>query len=85
MANIIIVKDMSTALSEYDPFLWKCDRCGKEKQYTQEEIDHKKKPWLDPEQHERNFSVSCPFCHTGEMEPPTFVSFGGFFADLTNE
>jgi hypothetical protein len=85
MANIIVVKDVSIALTEHDPFVWKCDRCGKERKYTQEEIDRKKKPWPDPLNHDRDYAVSCPFCDIGEMEPPTFVSFGGFLKDLTNE
>jgi hypothetical protein len=85
MANIIVVKNMHSALEDHDPFLWKCNRCGKEHQYTQEEIDQKKKPWPDPKQHERDYCVSCPFCQTGEMEPPTFVSFGGFLEGLTDE
>jgi hypothetical protein len=85
MANIIIVTDISKALEEHDPFLWKCDSCGKEKLYTQEEIDRKKKPWPDPQNHDRDYYVSCPFCTTGEMEPPTFVSFSGFLEGLLDE
>ena len=74
MAN---TKAVSTIPDDFDPFLWKCNCCGKEKTYTQEEIDRQKQPWPDPANHERDYYVSCPFCHTGEMEPPTFVSFGG--------
>lgn len=79
MANIIVVKDFSKALEEHDPFIWKCDLCGKERKYTQEEIDKQKKQWHDPQNHDRDYFVTCPFCRKGEMEPPTFVSFGGFF------
>jgi hypothetical protein len=79
MANIIKGKNMATALSEHDPFIWKCDSCGKERKYTQEEIDRKKKPWPDPQKHDRDYYVTCPICHTGKMEPPTFVSFFGAF------
>lgn len=85
MANVIVVKNMETALSDHDPFIWKCDSCGKEKHYTQEEIDEKKKLWPDPERHERDYYVTCPFCHKGEMEPPTFVSFGGFLEGIADE
>lgn len=85
MANVIVVKNVGKALEEYDPFIWKCDSCGKDRKYTQKEIDKKKKPWPDPRCHERDYYVSCPFCNNGEMEPPTFVSFGGFLEDLTNE
>lgn len=77
MANIIIVENMTTALAQHNPFLWKCDRCGKEKLYTQEEIDTTHKPWPDPQNHDYDFYVICPFCGKGVMEPPTFVSFGG--------
>jgi hypothetical protein len=76
---------MSKALTEHDPFLWKCDSCGKEKLYAQEEINNTHKPWPDPQNHERDYYVSCPFCTKGVMEPPTFVSFGGILGDLTNE
>lgn len=79
MANIIVVTDMSKALDEYDPFIWKCDSCRKEKKYTQKEIDTEKKPWRDPQNHDRDYYVSCPLCTKGKMEPPTFVSFGGIF------
>jgi hypothetical protein len=85
MANIIVVKDMATVFEEYDPFIWKCDSCGKEKLYTQEEIDTTHKPWPDPQNHDRDYYVTCPFCDKGVMEPPEFVSFGGFLEDLTNE
>ena len=79
MANIIVVKNMATALSEHDPFIWKCGSCGKDRKYTQKEIDKTKKPWPDPQNHERDYYVSCPFCQKGEMEPPTFISFFGAF------
>jgi hypothetical protein len=85
MANIIVVKDMATVFEKHDPFVWKCDSCGKEKLYTQKEIDTTHKPWPDPENHERDYYITCPFCNKGVMEPPTFVSFGGFLEDLTNE
>lgn len=85
MANIIVVKDMATVFEEYDPFIWKYDSCGKEKLYTQEEIDTTHKPWPDPQNHDRDYYVTCPFCDKGVMEPPEFVSFGGFLEDLTNE
>ena len=42
MANIIVVKDMSKALEEHDPFICRCDSCGKERKYTQKTIDKKK-------------------------------------------
>ncbi|MBV8893893.1 MAG: hypothetical protein JO266_18310 [Acidobacteria bacterium] len=85
MANIIVVKDMSTALAKHDPFVWKCDCCGKERTYTQEEIDKTKKPWPDPQNHDRDYHVTCQFCSRGEMEPPSFVSFGGFLEGLTDK
>jgi len=85
MANVIVVKDMATVLEEYDPFIWKCDRCGKERKYAQEEIDKIHKPWPDPQNHEYDFYITCPFCNQGVMEPPTFVSFGGFLEGLIDK
>jgi hypothetical protein len=61
MANIIVVKDMSKALEEHDPFLWKCDSCGKKRKYTQEDFDTTHKPWPDPEKYDYAFFITCPF------------------------
>ncbi len=83
MANTKIFN--KTTPNEFDPFLWKCDSCGKERQYTEEEIDKKKKPYADPQNHHYDFYVSCPFCKIGVMEPPEFVSFGGIFEDFNDQ
>jgi hypothetical protein len=37
MANTKIIHNDIPA--DFDPYLWKCDSCGKERKYTQEEID----------------------------------------------
>ncbi len=85
MANIIVVKDMAKALGEHDPFQWKCDSCGKEKLYTQKEIDKTKKPWPDPQNHDSDNYVTCPFCKKGVMEPPTFITFGGLLEGIAGK
>jgi translation initiation factor 2 beta subunit (eIF-2beta)/eIF-5 len=85
MANVIVVKNMATALEDHDPYIWKCSACGKEKKYTQEEIDKKKKPWSDPQNHDMDYYVTCPFCKKGEMEPPTFVSYSGAFEKMNKK
>jgi hypothetical protein len=82
MANTKIVKQIP---DEFDPFLWKCDSCGKERQYTEEEIDKTKKPYADPQNHPYDFYITCPFCSKGVMEPPELVSFSGAFEDFTEE
>jgi hypothetical protein len=82
MANTNVVKKVPF---DFDPFLWKCDSCGKEKQFTQKEIDKTKKPYSDPQNHSFDFYISCSFCHKGVMEPPELVSFGGAFEDFNEE
>jgi hypothetical protein len=77
MANTKIIHNDIPA--DFDPYLWKCDSCGKERKYTQEEIDRQKKPWKDPQNHDRDYYVTCPFCNKGEMELPELVFFGGVF------
>ena len=82
MANTKIVKEV---LDDFDPFLWKCESCGKERQYTKEEIDKTKQPYADPQYHPYDFYVTCPSCKKGVMEPPELVSFGGIFEDFNEE
>jgi len=62
---------------DFDPYIWKCDSCGKERKYTQEEITTTHKPWPDPQNHDRDYYITCPFCGKGVMEPPELVLFGG--------
>lgn len=81
MANSIVVKNLDTAFEQHDPYIWKCDSCGKERKYTQKEIDTTKKPWPDPQNHPSDNYVTCPFCTKGVMEPPEFVCFSGLFGD----
>jgi len=68
--------------AEFDPYCFKCDSCGKEKQYTEEEIDTTKKPYPDPRNHAFDFYITCPFCKKGVMEPPEVVSFFGAFEEF---
>jgi hypothetical protein len=75
MADIKSLKHTVTNLSDFDPFTWACTSCGKTKVYTEEEIDKTKIPYPDPQNHDYDFYISCPFCKTGVMEPPAFVSF----------
>jgi hypothetical protein len=70
---------------DFDPYRWGCSSCGKEREYTQREIDKLKQPYPDPHNHPADFSASCPFCGTGVMEPPGFVSFGGVFEDFDDD
>lgn len=87
MANIIVVteKNAKKVFAKHDPYIWKCDHCGKERKYIQKEIDKIHKPWPDPENHDTDFYIVCPFCNQGVMEPPTFVSFGGFLEGIGDE
>jgi hypothetical protein len=87
MANIIIVneKNARQVFARHDPYIWKCDSCGKERKYTQQEIDMNSKPWPDPENHNYDFYITCPVCGKGVMEPPTFVSFGEIFRWLDRQ
>lgn len=82
MANTKVVTEIP---EEFDPFIWKCDSCGKEKKYTQNEIDRTHKPYPDPQNHDRDYYVTCPFCNTGIMEPPELVFFGGLFEELPED
>jgi RNase P subunit RPR2 len=78
-------KNARQVFEKHDPYIWKCDSCGKERRYTQEEIDASHKPWPDPQNHDRDYYITCPFCNKGMMEPPTFVSFGGFLEEIFDE
>jgi hypothetical protein len=82
MANTKIVKEIP---DDFDPFLWKCDLCGKEQPLTEEEIEKTKKPYPDPQNHPYDFYITCPFCKTGVIEPPELVSFSGAFEDFDGE
>lgn len=82
MANTKVVNNMPT---DVDPYIWKCDLCGKEKKYTQEEIDTTHKPWPDPQNHDRDYFITCPFCNKGVMNPPEFIFFGGLFEESPDE
>ena len=79
MANTKVVKNIPV---DFDPFLWKCDACGKERKYTQEEINTTHKPWPDPHNRDRDYYITCPFCHKGVMEPPELVLFSGAFEEF---
>jgi len=82
MANTKIVTDIP---DDFNPFRWKCGSCGKEREYTQGEIDKQKIPYPDPQNHPADFYVSCPFCGKGVMQPPELVFFGGAFEELSEE
>lgn len=75
MANTRIVKEVP----------WGGDSCGKERQYSEKEIEKKKKPYPDPQNHPYDFYIPCLFCKTGVMEPPELVSFFGAFDDFNEE
>jgi hypothetical protein len=82
MANTKIVTQVP---DDFDPFRWRCDSCGKERVYSEEQIEKTKKPYPDPQNHPYDFYVSCPFCTKGVMEPPDLVFFGGAFEDFNEE
>lgn len=82
MANTKVVTEIPDA---FNPFIWKCDICGKEKEYTQKEIDTTHKPYPDPQNHDRDYYVTCPFCHKGVMEPPELIFFGGLFEGIADD
>lgn len=82
MANTKVVNDIP---DEFDPFLWKCDSCKKERKYTQEEIDTTKKPFTNPQDHDRDYYVTCPFFRKGVMEPPELIFFGGLFEGIGDD
>jgi hypothetical protein len=75
MANTKVVKNPFTDSFDFNPFLWKCSSCGKEREFTPEEIEKEKKPYPDPENHDYDFYIMCTNCKKGVMEPPTFISF----------
>lgn len=83
MTNVKVIKKNQSF--DFDPFNFKCNSCGKEKVYTDAEIDTKKKPYPDPQNYDYDFYITCPFCKKGVMEPPAFVSFHGAFEDLTEK
>lgn len=85
MANVKFLKNKQQPFDDYDPFEFVCTFCGKTKVYTEEEIDNRKKPYPDPQNHDYDFFISCPFCTKGVMEPPTFISFFGAFEELDEE
>ena len=70
---------------DFDPFLWRCDLCGKEQSLTEEEIEKTKKPYPDPQKHPYDFYISCSFCSKGVMEPSELVSLFGAFEDFNEE
>jgi phage terminase large subunit GpA-like protein len=78
-------KTVASIPDDFDPFRWRCRSCGKEREYTQEEIDKLNQPYPDPENHPADFYVSCPFCQKGIMEPPESVFLGGAFKELEGE
>ena len=82
MANTRVVNSIP---DDFDPFRWRCSSCGKEREYTQEEIDKQKVPYPDPQNHDFDFYISCPFCQKGVMEPPELVFFGGAFEEIGEE
>jgi ribosomal protein S27E len=82
MANTKIVNEVP---DDFDPFRWRCDACGKEQVYTEEEIEKTKKSYPDPQNHPYDFYISCPFCGKGIMEPPELTFFGGSFEDFNEE
>ena len=84
MADIKSLKH-TTSLENFDPFEWKCTSCGKTSIYIEEEIDKTKKPYADPQNHDYDFYISCPFCAKCVMEPPEVVSFFGPFDDLNEK
>jgi len=78
-------KNFTDMPADYDPYRWGCSRCGKEQEYTQREIDKLKKPYPDPQNHDFDFYISCPFCQKGVMQPPQLVFFGGAFEEIGEE
>jgi len=81
MANVKVLKNTKHPFDNFDPFEFECNLCGKTKVYTDEEIDKTKKPYKDPQNHDFDFYITCPFCAKGVMDPPEFVSFGGFLEE----
>jgi hypothetical protein len=71
--------------ADYDPYRCSCSSCGRQREYTQREIDKLKKPYPDPQNHPADFYVSCSFCGKGVMGPPEFVFFGGAIEDLGDD
>jgi len=82
MAN---TKDFDTLFADYDPYRWSCSLCGKEQEYTQEEIDKRKLAYPDPHNHDFDFYISCPFCDKGVMQPPHMIFFGGACEDFGDD
>ena len=82
MANTRVVNSIP---DDFDPFRWRCSSCGKEREYTQEEIDKQKVPYPDPQNHDFDFYISCPICGKGVMQPPHMVFFGGAFEEIGEE
>lgn len=85
MADINSGKHTTFSFESYDPFKFTCTSCGKTRVYTEEEIDKTKKPYTDPQNHDYDFYISCPFCTKGIMEPPEAVSFFGAFEEFNKK
>ncbi len=79
------LKNITSMKDDFDPFAFECDSCGKTKVYTDEEIEKVKKTHPNPKEYTYDFFISCPFCKTGYMEPPSFFSFFGGFEDLNEK
>jgi len=62
MANVKVLKNTKHPFDNFDPFEFECNLCGKTKVYTDEEIDKTKKPYKDPQNHDFDFYITCPFC-----------------------
>ncbi len=56
---------------EFPPVEWKCDTCGKIKEYTDGEIEKTECPKPETKPENWDYHLPCPFCKKGSMLPPT--------------
>jgi hypothetical protein len=54
----------------FDPVEWKCDSCGKIKEYTDKELEKAECPRPGTKPEDWDWHVPCPFCKKGSLFPP---------------
>lgn len=64
---------------------WKCDSCGKIKEYTHDESEKAEIPRPDTNPEALEYYVPCPFCKKGQMLPPTSNSLQQAFESLLTD
>lgn len=75
-------KNNTTIEEHYGTVEWKCDTCGKIKEYTPDESENAEVPRPNTDPEDLDYYVPCTFCKKGQMLPPTFTSFAEAFESI---